>query len=105
MNKAKIESKNGCDYVTISCPACPMGEHSVPVGTPGPEWKGGAPWSFNYDIEKPTLSPSLSVKYPWGPDQKNQICHFFITDGKILYCGDCTHDYAGKTLDLEILKG
>lgn len=28
------------------------------------------------------------------------VCHLFVTDGKIIYCSDCTHEYAGKSIDL-----
>lgn len=29
------------------------------------------------------------------------ICHSFVRDGKIQFQADCTHSYAGKTVDLE----
>jgi hypothetical protein len=28
-------------------------------------------------------------------------CHLFITDGKIEYLADCTHELAGKTVEME----
>lgn len=27
-------------------------------------------------------------------------CHLFVTNGQIIYCGDCPHDLAGKTVDM-----
>lgn len=65
-------------------------------------------WSFNGDVEKPTVSPSILVKYPANPNAIEQfkqwrterICHSFITDGKIQFLSDCTHHLAGKTVDL-----
>ena len=27
-------------------------------------------------------------------------CHSFIRDGKIQYLNDCTHEFAGKTVEL-----
>lgn len=27
-------------------------------------------------------------------------CHLFVTKGKIVYCSDCLHGYAGKTVEL-----
>lgn len=29
------------------------------------------------------------------------VCHSFVRDGKIEFLGDCTHEFAGKTVDLE----
>ena len=82
-------------------------------------------WSFNGNHELPTFSPSLllrSIRHKTMTDEDfaeydklvaeqgeraglddprfRHVCHLFITDGKIIYCGDCTHEYAGKTIDL-----
>ena len=54
----------------------------------------GPVWSFNGDMEKPTVRASLLVKGQF-------TCHSFITDGKIEYLGDCTHNLAGKTVEME----
>lgn len=76
----------------IQCPACEIG-HGFKVGQNG--------WTFNGDFEKPTFSPSLLVRGGTGP---NSICHSFVREGKIEFLSDCTHDMAGKTIDLpEIL--
>lgn len=58
-------------------------------------------WTFNNDFDKPTFSPSLLVRRNYGEDNEKQICHSFVRNGKIQYLGDCTHELAGKTLDLE----
>lgn len=55
-------------------------------------------WKWDGDVEKPTISPSIKVEYH-GAD-KNTICHSFIRDGKIQYLSDCTHELAGKTIDM-----
>ena len=34
------------------------------------------------------------------PDIGRPLCHSHVTDGKITYCGDSTHGYAGQTLEL-----
>jgi hypothetical protein len=77
-------------------------------------------WQFNGDYDKPTFSPSVLVRsghYASGktdscwctynaqrPDKpatfKCRVCHTFIRDGKIQYLSDCTHEYAGKTVDM-----
>lgn len=51
-------------------------------------------WDFNNDFENPTIRPSVLVSWP------SNICHSYITDGKIQFLGDCTHSLAGKTVDL-----
>lgn len=74
-------------------------------------------WWFNGDFDRPTFTPSLLVKYKERLSQeqydrimkgedvshelRNMVCHSFVTDGKIRYLGDCTHDYKNKTIELE----
>ena len=55
-------------------------------------------WQFNGDNENPTISPSVMVTY--RGDDKNTICHSFIRNGKIEFLSDCTHDLAGKIVDM-----
>ena len=57
-------------------------------------------WEFNGDYEKPTVSPSVLVTWPEGPERKENRCHSFIRDGKIEFLHDCTHALAGKTVEL-----
>jgi hypothetical protein len=57
-------------------------------------------WTFNGDEEKPTFSPSMLVyEHPYADDIRPR-CHSFVTDGKIAFCEDSGHEYAGQTLDL-----
>lgn len=51
-------------------------------------------WKWNKDYEKPTVSPSILNTRP------GFINHVFIKDGKIQYLDDCTHEFAGKTVDM-----
>jgi hypothetical protein len=80
-------------------------------------------WQFNHSFESPTFSPSVLVKstkltdkgladleawekegYPnrnGEPfDNVPTVCHSFVSDGKIQYLNDCTHELAGKTVEL-----
>lgn len=90
----KVIEQNG--YWIIKCKPC--GQELIPVD------KG---WKFNGDFEKPTFTPSVNVRcnspdHPsYNPEAKSSVCHFIITDGKIAYCGDCTHELKGQTFDLE----
>ncbi len=83
---------------------------------------GGTPdrWTFNGDEEHPTFSPSFLVRSghyipghtgdcwcKWDakhPDEPSGfqcgVCHTFVRDGKIQYLADCTHVYAGKTVEM-----
>lgn len=104
----------------IFCPACQCG-HGLAVGR-----NEGPSWLFNGNQERPTFSPSLLVQsvanppldpetndfkrgpdgaYLKGPDgrllgAKDVRCHSIITDGRISFCTDCTHELAGQNVDL-----
>ncbi len=49
-------------------------------------------WTFNGDLECPTFNPSLKCTTP------DTVCHLFVRNGQIDYCGDCTHAFASKTV-------
>lgn len=72
------------------CPGCQCG-HCF--------WVPG--WTFNGDMEKPTVSPSILVngnRALYNPTAKR--CHSFVNDGKIRFLDDCDHDLRGQTVDL-----
>lgn len=102
--------------VSFKCPGCKL-FHSVNVGT------DGTGWTFNGDLNKPTFNPSILAKtghfashHPAGaqcwcdynrehpedytPGFECSICHSFVTDGKIQFLSDCTHELAGQTVDI-----
>ncbi len=78
----------------IYCPACQR-MHGLRL-EPHPQ-----AWNFNEDYDKPTFSPSLLVKV-YTPEEI--ICHSFIKDGMIQFLSDCTHNMAGKTVELENIE-
>ena len=84
------------DMYKFFCPACKEC-HWVSVG-PRSVWPSNVRWTFNGDLEKPTINPSLLVTYkrPNG----DRVCHSFIRDGKIQYLGDCTHELKGQTVEI-----
>lgn len=53
-------------------------------------------WTWNGDIEKPTLSPSVSLSYGIG-----HKCHSWVTDGMVKFLNDSTHENVGKSIELE----
>lgn len=109
------KNNNPLGWYVINCPAC--GEHTIAVGAP---FNNGAKWTFNGDMEKPTFSPSLHVKTGKYADpnllngktpeqvksieEHSSVCHSFINDGKIQFLGDCTHKFAGQTVELLDVK-
>lgn len=67
-------------------------------------------WYFNGDLEKPTVSPSILVHWVRTKNDESgkvipnsgeaMTCHSFITNGNIRYLNDCTHELAGKSIEL-----
>jgi len=102
----KIENTKG-QYL-FECPGC-GDSHSVTTcneGYPHPIW------TFNGDINKPTVSPSILVRYPANPNameefkewRKERVCHSFVKGGMIQFLSDCTHKLAGQTVELPDIK-
>ncbi len=75
---------DGSKGYMIHCPACGCGHQC------------DSRWEFNGDFDKPTFRPSLLTS---GGSQQGR-CHSYITDGRIEYLPDSTHELAGKTVDL-----
>lgn len=73
------------------CPGCKY-HHA-------PRIKGPGSWIFNWDFDKPTLSPSILVTT--GPLAGiNKTCHSFIKNGMIEFLDDCFHELKGTTVEL-----
>ncbi len=86
------------------CPACNE-LHPLPDG-----------WAFNGDVDRPTFTPSFRHSEmqrvivdgrwtgEWVRDAAGKpvphICHYILTAGQLHFCGDCTHEFAGKTVPL-----
>jgi len=81
-------------HLVFRCPGCDTW-HTVRVQAPHN-------WTWNGDLERPTLSPSVFVNAPGNPHRHptEPSCHSFVTDGRIQFLGDCTHALAGQTVDL-----
>lgn len=98
----KIRHTSDNKYIFF-CPGCRCG-HFFKTEGPGPVW------TFNGDVEKPTVTASILVHEhdtilpendETGKITKTYRCHSFITDGNIQFLSDCTHELAGKTVPLE----
>lgn len=85
----KLIKVENSDQHMFYCPGCK--HHHVYDSTK---------WKFNGDFDKPTFSPSLLNRSSFGPQHELRVCHLFLTDGKLQFCSDCTHELAGKTVEL-----
>lgn len=119
LRRAKVEGQVGEHYL-FYCPGCKE-MHRFQVGV-----ANGPSWTFDGNMEKPTFSPSLLITSghyvkghlngdscwcTYNEEHPNDpapftcgICHLFLKEGKLEFLGDCTHDHAGKTVDLEEIK-
>lgn len=86
----KVQNQKG-EFVgwLFECPGCGT-SHMPEPGT----------WSFNDDMERPTFTPSIKVTWTMGPEHTEHVCHSHVTDGRIQFIADSTHDLAGQTVDL-----
>ena len=93
------------------CPGCKK-MHGVRITTLADNW------TFNGNGDAPTFQPSVLVRWdsgeppvtsenfeqyeraPWPQTDKHNVCHSFVTDGRIQFLGDCTHSLAGQTVDM-----
>lgn len=84
------------------CPGC-NAQHEIDTEAPNSQ---GAMWKFDGNLESPTFSPSIHIKVntpdmeQYQPDVASTVCHYFITAGNVVFCGDCTHALAGQTVPL-----
>jgi hypothetical protein len=99
------------------CPGCDCAHRIQHGAGTGPRW------TWNGNVNKPSFFPSVLVTYDhWVPaadtlelrakinkgeviqTQVHDICHSFVTDGRIQFLGDCTHSLAGQTVELPLFE-
>ncbi|MFW2829866.1 DUF6527 family protein [Sphingomonas sp. ID0503] len=88
--------------LAFRCPAC----NSWHVVSTSPQAR--QQWTWNGDVERPTISPSILVRcgsavdptFKREPGDPPDVCHSFVVNGQIQFCGDSTHELAGQTVDL-----
>jgi hypothetical protein len=89
--------------VAFHCPGCNCA-HALNLNPARP----GACWMFNGSGDKPTFQPSVHVRTgravdpAYVPEEGDppEVCHSFVTDGRIQFLSDCTHVLAGQTVDV-----
>lgn len=80
------------------CPGCGYA-HGVRVNA-ARDGSGGC-WSWNGDHDRPTLAPSVLVN-AGRANPGHEVCHSFVREGRIEFLADCTHELAGRTVDLPV---
>lgn len=80
----------GGRLLVFHCPGCGY-SHPFEIEAPG-----GAGWTWNGSMDRPTFTPSLLCN-GGSPDQR---CHSFVTDGQIQFLSDCHHALAGQTVEI-----
>lgn len=87
----------GHEQLWFDCPGCKF-PHRIPVSR-----EGGRSdcWDWNGSLEKPTTNPSVKATWTHGEERVHQCCHFFLRDGVIEFCGDCTHELKGKKVPMK----
>lgn len=83
------------EALAFVCPGCETfgkgsGLHMLPVGGDVPA--GRPRWTFDGNLQEPTLSPSILTRYGDG------VCHSFLRAGRFEFLSDCTHALAGQTV-------
>lgn len=84
------------EFVKLIIPG-PSGVLILPITLSGKR-EGTPNWSWNEDVDYPTLKPSVRtlIDRYFTPI----ICHSFITEGKVRFLSDCTHSLVNQTIDL-----
>jgi hypothetical protein len=78
------------------CPACDQ-PHGIATAERN---RYGAIWSFNGDLERPTFHPSIRCFMTDEDGRQETLCHYFIKNGMIEFCGDNPHALNGRTVPL-----
>lgn len=93
MAKVHVQFETRYTSYRFPCPGCKF-DHVVHVRHDG----RGVGWDFNGSRESPTFNPSVKVTR-----REDEYCHFYVRDGKIEFLPDCSHELAGKTVEMEYL--
>lgn len=83
-------------HVTLDIPG-PTGLLTLPIILRGTR-DGTNCWSWNGDIESPTIRPSVKTE---GSNENGKfICHSWINDGHVQFLDDCSHELRNQTIPL-----
>lgn len=87
--------KEEATHIELSFPG-PIPTRIIPVSFEGQmDSRLVKAWGWNGSQEAPSLVPSILTT-----DGNKLRCHSYVTDGKVSFLQDCTHEFAGKLVDL-----
>ena len=99
-------SPEEAEFVVIKLPQPDLGEYisfglrKLPVIVKG-QRHGTSCWTWNGDVDKPTFHPSILTRIDYTDiGREDFCCHSFVNDGLVQFLSDCSHEYAGKTMEL-----
>ena len=79
------------DAIVFHCPACEA-THQIRLAGP-------THWTCEGEPDRPTFWPSIKVTTPTL--FRDEICHSFVTLGRIAFLADCTHKLVtGQKVDV-----
>jgi Family of unknown function (DUF6527) len=92
------------DALLFVCPGCVTsgggsGLHMLAINNS----KHKPSWTWNWNLESPTLSPSILTK--WGKEPDIYVCHSFLKAGVFQFLSDSTHKFAGQFVPIPDLPG
>lgn len=79
------------------CPGCKCSHGVVTKFKP---YGHVSAWFWNESYDKPTINPSVLVKWDFDGNIPNKICHHYVENGQLKFLSDCTHELAGQTVDM-----
>lgn len=92
--------KGGGRILLAWCPGCDRQHAWYVADDDGRTHHGpGHTWTWDSNIERPTIGPSLLV-HPHGGDPPQPLCHSFLNAGVWDFLGDCTHQLAGQKVEM-----
>ena len=93
-----ISTNNGIHTLQFLCPAC-----KFKSGNPMPhniQWQKDNlnTWQFDENYENPSITPSIAITGYQIIDgiKINDVCHTWITKGKVKFFDNCTHELKGE---------
>ena len=86
-------------HVTLNFPG-PVGLLTLPILGMSFTRAGTNCWSWNLDVDKPTLRPSVLTQGTSFEKQLKYRCHSWVTEGKVQFLDDTTHELRGQTIKL-----
>ena len=76
-----------------------FGCNFLPVLPNSKKREGTGNWSWNCNVDAPTIKPSLAQRH--NVNGVEERCHTWITDGMVQFLSDSTHELANQTVSLE----